>query len=285
MKTKIYLMTLFATTLYMMCGCGDSRVLAMEPIATDSVCVNKLSEHVECRFVADYPTADDSTSLAIRKYLGDELARLYLPRVNNPEEAGCYPVYKGNVNTGDSVLNYYADGTTKYLKEQLADFMDAAPSEMPTLAYDFSARKTSDNDRYVNYNINVYAFLGGAHGTTTDYTVTIVKPSGRVLTQTVDTLQVKNLQPILRKGVLSYLHEQGETDATEATLGDMLFVENGIIPLPVHAPYLTDDAVCFVYQQYEIASYAMGIVTFTVPYDQIKTYLTEEARSLGHCDL
>lgn len=284
MKTKIYLMTLFTTTLYMMCGCGDSRVLAMGPIATDSVCVNKLSENVECRFVVDYPTADDSTSLAIRKYLGDELARLYLPRVNNPEEAGRYPVYKGNVNTGDSILHYYVDGTTKYLKEQLADFMDAAPSETPMLDYDFSARKTSDNDRYVNYNINVYAFLGGAHGTTTDYTVTIVKPSGRVLTQTVDTLQLKSLQPILRKGVLSYLHEQGETDATEATLGDMLFVENGIIPLPVHAPYLTDDGVCFVYQQYEIASYAMGIVTFTVPYDQIKPYLTEEARSLGHSD-
>ena len=47
---------------------------------------------------------------------------------------------------------------------------------------------------------------------------------------------------------------------------DGLFIENGIIPLPAAAPYLSPDGVVFVYGQYEIGAYAIGMPTFTVPY-------------------
>ena len=116
----------------------------------------------------------------------------------------------------------------------------------------------------------------------------------------VDTTRVKDLQPILRKGVLSYLNQQSgdenqtaneektgnegqnenEEQITDAQLNDYLFIENGIIPLPSSSPYLAKDGVHFIYQQYEIGPYAMGLVSFTVPLDKIKPYLTAEALKL-----
>ena len=102
-----------------------------------------------------------------------------------------------------------------------------------------------------------------------------------MLTETVDTTQVKKLQPILRKGVISYLNEYNKEDpVTDKNLNEFLFIENGIIPLPAHTPFLTKDGVHFAYQQYEIGPYAMGIVEFTIPYSEIKSYLTSEAAKL-----
>ncbi len=85
----------------------------------------------------------------------------------------------------------------------------------------------------------------------------IVKATGKKLSQVVDTVRVKDLQPILRKGVLSYLNQQSgnesqtaneektgnegqnenEEQITDAQLNDYLFIENGIIPLPSSSPY------------------------------------------------
>ena len=67
---------------------------------------------------------------------------------------------------------------------------------------------------------------------------------------------------------------------SEKDLNDHLFVDNGVIPIPAHAPYLAADGVHFIYQQYEIGPYAIGMVSFTVPYAEIKQYPSKEALQL-----
>lgn len=50
------------------------------------------------------------------------------------------------------------------------------------------------------------------------------------------------------------------------SLAGSIFVGNGEqIPFPKYEPYYTEDGVCFIYQQYEIACYAAGRPTFTLP--------------------
>lgn len=63
---------------------------------------------------------------------------------------------------------------------------------------------------------------------------------------------------------------------------DMLTIEGGIdqLPLPFYDPCLTSEGFVFCYQQYEIAPYAMGMPAFTVSYEKILPYLTDEAKSL-----
>lgn len=51
-------------------------------------------------------------------------------------------------------------------------------------------------------------------------------------------------------------------------------------PLPSTPPYFTRKGVTFVYQAYEIAPYAAGIPTFTVDFDDIDKYLSDEGKLL-----
>ena len=120
---------------------------------------------------------------------------------------------------------------------------------------------------------------GGAHGSAVSYRVNILKSSGRVLGATVDAAQLEAIQPLLLHGVTTYINAQGQK-VTEDEALKLLFIDKGIIPLPAHAPYLAADGLHFVYQQYEIGPYAMGMVSFTLPYDKVKPYMTAEALQL-----
>lgn len=280
MKSK-KLSIVFIAAICALCSCnGGKSASQTEPLPTDNVTSAKKSGNLECKITVDYPNGNDSLSQSVAAYINGELGRQYLPVINSEDGAGKYPLYSGAQAGGNAVTEYYANGTIEYIKQQAKELKGAGATDVPAMAYELSVRKIADNDRYVSYETASYAFLGGAHGSSVDYAVNIAKRSGKVLAQAVDTLKAKDMQTILRKGVVRYLHEQGDTTVTEQTLGEFLFVENGMIPLPVHTPYLADDGVHFIYQQYEIGPYAMGMIAFTVPYGEIKPYLTKEAVEL-----
>lgn len=280
MKNK-KLSIVFLAVVCAICSCnGGKSASQAEPLSTDNVSSVRKSGNLECKITVDYPNGEDSLSHSVAAYINGELGRQYLPVINSEDGVGQYPLYNGIQTSGKAVAEYYANGTIEYIKRQAKELKEAGMTDIPALTYELSVRKIADNDRYVSYETASYAFLGGAHGSSVDYAVNIAKQSGKVLTQAVDTLQAKAMQPVLRKGVLNYLHEQGDTAVTEKTLGEYLFVENGTIPLPVHTPYLAEDGVHFVYQQYEIGPYAMGMIAFTVPYDEIKPFLTKDALGL-----
>ena len=60
----------------------------------------------------------------------------------------------------------------------------------------------------------------------------------------------------------------------------MLFIDDRFIPLPSWPLYPSGDGLAFIYQQYEIASYADGMPSFTIPYADIEPYMTPEAKAL-----
>lgn len=269
------------TVLCVMCGCGsNAKASSGGAMATDSVVYALQSgDSIECKITADYPTSDDSLSLLVTAYINGELGRLYLP-ANCGGDTATYRLYAGTPKATGDVAAYYANGTLRFLKEQATEMRQNGMEEKPQLACETAVRKTADNSWYISYRTTSYSFMSGAHGSYTDYTVNISKASGCVLTQTIDTTRIKQIQPLLRQGVIAYLHAQGETEADDASLNDMLFVDNGIIPIPAHTPYLADDGVHFMYQQYEIGPYAMGLIEFTVPYDKARPYLTSQALAL-----
>lgn len=51
---------------------------------------------------------------------------------------------------------------------------------------------------------------------------------------------------------------------------DVFFLEEGEQPLPQCPPFIVDDTCVLVYQQYEIAPYACGIITVKVPLNATK---------------
>ena len=255
-------------------------------VSTDS-CILQEGEIVQCAISVDYPTEPNELSKNIRTILNEELANLYLGNMNG-DQIEKQESYKGDLANGNLVIEKYCKDNFAYLKSQMKDLKDADPRADANMSYDIRLNKEAETDSYVTYHCFSYVYLAGAHGSTFERSFNIVKATGKKLSQVVDTARVKDLQPILRKGVLSYLNQQSgnesqtenEEQITDAQLNDYLFIENGIIPLPSSSPYLAKDGVHFIYQQYEIGPYVMGLVSFTVPLDKIKPYLTGEAQKL-----
>ena len=52
------------------------------------------------------------------------------------------------------------------------------------------------------------------------------------------------------------------------------------LPLPSTPPFMTEKGYVLIYQQYEIAPYAMGMPGDTIPYNVLKPCLTPEAQKL-----
>lgn len=245
--------------------------------ATDSIafCEQKDST-LKCSVVVDYPSGDDSLSVGVRRYVAGELARLFLPTMQEEDEPAA--VFKGTKADGKALVDFYGKLNFGYLKSQYAELKDFG---IAGLSYDLSIRKTGETDRYLTYETSCYVFLGGAHGSAVCRPVNIVKATGKVLAATVDTLKQKALQPILRRGVKEYISKAENRKIKDRDLQNMLFVEHGIIPLPATVPVLTPKGLRFVYQQYEIGPYALGMVEFTVPYTDVKSCLTQEAAELA----
>lgn len=251
-----------------------------ETLVTDSfVSIQKGDSSLSCKVIVDYPTEPDSLSMAVREYISQELAKNYLPYSDEESVANKYPKFSGDLSKGQALVDYYGKGNFKYLKEEQAGIEPLAAVK-PSLEYEAEIRKIGETATYITYKTFTYNYQAGAHGATTEYAVNINKATRKVMAQTVDTLKVKEMQPLLRKGVLSYFKERGEKEVNEKNLNEYLFIENGIIPMPTKTPFLAKDGVHFIYQQYEIGAYAIGMVSFVIPYSDIKPYLTAEALKL-----
>ena len=275
MKTHCFIIWLIVLGGMIAChSCGTTDLSS--PLRTDSVSfeTGKDSSY-SCRITVDYPLSGDSFSLAVADYINKELKANVDWFAETDEIA-----FNGGFSDGGRVMiGYYGGIVGKFFANSMDDALETGYS-LNGWTFDIAIRKTDDTPRYVTYETTAYSYTGGAHGGTTEKAVNLVKPFGKVLKQTVDSLKLNEIQPLLRQGVLSYLKEQGNIEITDETLNEMLFIEDGIIPLPTCQPYLTPNGLCFVYQQYEIACYAMGIVSFVVPYSEIKPFMTPEALQL-----
>lgn len=256
----------------------------IDTLAVDSIVYHaKKDSTISSDIIVDYPKGNDSMAIAVRTFIANELAQLYLPLNNSPEAANKYKTYNGDVANAQAVVDYYGKGTLNYMIAEQAEMIklmneneaDGFTPSIPQMANELNIRKSYENDKYITFSINSYCYLGGAHGSALDYSVNISKATKKPLKETVDTLKTKAIQPLLRKGILSYIRKY-DKEVNEKNLTSYLFIENGIIPLPANAPYLAEDGVHFAYQQYEIGPYAMGIIEFTIPYAEIKPYLCKE---------
>ena len=238
----------------------------------------------------DWPTGTDAFAQTVKEFIAEQLKTNYFPRINSVEDvSGKYPYYKGGLDKPQAMIDFYGKGVLRYLigayKELAHDMREygSGDYEVPQMSYSLELRKYAETSRYVTYHINDYSFTGGAHGSYSGYSVNISKVTNRPVAHSVDSTRLKALQPMLRKGVVRYLRECGESDANTSNLSNYLLLpeeSKGIIPLPAIAPYVEKDSLCFIYQQYEIAPYALGLVSFNIALKDIKPYLTKEARNL-----
>lgn len=270
---------------------ADTTEAATE-IAADTVTVDSIVYSAEkdstitCYIRVEYPRGDDSLATGIKEYIAHQLAALYMP-INNLEKKQHhkYPLYKGNIHDGQKLVDYYGKGTMRYFatdQKQTMEEMGWGAEDIPRYSEIMRISKNYETAKYVTYSATDESYQGGAHGSYIYYYTNISKLTHKVVDQTIDTTLARKpaLQALLRKGILQYMKDCG-SEMKESELKDALILpEDGHIPLPAHTPWLEKRGVCFTYQQYEIAPYAMGVIDFIVPYKAIKNFLCKEAQAL-----
>lgn len=110
------------------------------------------------------------------------------------------------------------------------------------------------DDRYLSYRIEEYCYNGGAHGSSKVTVGTLDRETGRELTL-VDVCGKDGLPALeseLRKAVIAKIGEENIQSPVK----------------PIENFYLASDGWHFVYNEYEIACYALGAIEVVVKREQ-----------------
>lgn len=250
-------------------------------LTTNTFKYTKKDKTAEITVEIEYPTAGDPTLCeAIRK------KTLSLAEHNFP----------GDKDNGRAVTNYLGksaydnahamwEETDKANKETAVDGTDFEYTPQPPYAAEIKVKKIAETDKYITLSISSYEYLGGAHGSTAMQGITYSKLDGKEINdRMLKNSRPKGLNDIIKKGLKRYFAECGTTIKSDADLTDQLLLEDGKsvndLPLPAEGLYITPQGIVFTYGQYEIAPYAAGIPTFTVPFEQLKPYMTYAAIDL-----
>lgn len=255
MKSKIVFASLLLAVALVSCGkTGQSAA----PGQNDSIVLNIGNKSDSVRVYIDKPnTGSLLTDTLIAEYINETLGG----------------DYTGSLQDLDSLANFYAQSRLDSLKKY-------HEGGQPDMLYvnEFEARKIFENKKVVSYEINSYDFEGGAHGSASSFGCTFRKSDGRRLGREVLSFADSGYdiwQKMYNDGLKKYLEV-----SSDQKLFSTLFVEGGVIPDTKEEPYFTKDGLRFVYQQYEIGPYAIGMPEVVIPYDKLKPYIKKSLVSL-----
>ena len=208
------------------------------------------------------------------------------------------PAYAGDASDTDAWFQYYRiQGRERLEQMALEDVSDReayilsdedfTPEEkddmlsmIPRWEFDYQFEKLYETPRYVVFQSLAFVYLGGAHGGISGAgPLTIDKRSGVLLTGWFLPEAEDAMQDLLVEGLQAYFSDE-DVELSREELLEHLFIEDGHIPLPVWNPMPTKDGLELTYQQYEIASYAEGMPSLTLPYKTVAPFLTPAARAL-----
>ena len=124
---------------------------------------------------------------------------------------------------------------------------------------------------------------GGVHGGVIGYGgITFRFSDGSKIDNFLKDNVVKDMQPLLKKGLKEYFSENAdEKVTTDKQLMENLMLSdenNNLIPLPAWTPYPDEKGkgLIFTYQQYEIACYAAGMPSFILTWEELKPFLRDD---------
>lgn len=259
------------------------------------------ADHVLVQLSVELPQGTDSVSAEIRGGILDDLHTRVKYTIAQGDER-TLDIYEGDTRDGQAMVDFYG----KILKEELTSMRndvindiqsadaDSADVEeeceasledtFPPYSCEINITHLQDSifgepKAYDLYQSEVYTYFAGAHGSYDVNYLTFNTANGHIFTRFIPESALKDMQPLLKEGLVEYFSNDAE-QADEETLSEWLLDEYDPIPMPVTPPCPTAEGLFFTYGQYEIAPYAAGTPSFTIPYSKIVKCLTPEAKKL-----
>lgn len=231
-------------------------VPAVLPVQLDSVAA---AGPGEISIVAEVPVDTASVlSKAIGEYVSETLGG----------------TWEGSCVDFNGMLNHYVSA----LSATYSDMFKDLPTAEQRCLDDMRIVKYAENEKYVTYFVTHDLYLGGAHGSQMLDGVTFRKCDGRRIGWDVFTGKYDdNFAKLLKDGLKEYWQITSDNELRTYFLDENDYYS---VPRPECAPLFTADGIRIVYNEYEIAAYACGRPSFTIPYDEIEDYMMVTAKRL-----
>lgn len=264
MRSIIHLVTSCSLAFAVSCLSGCNRPVSVVETSVPSVVEvvrDSVSSSVpgEIYAVAEFP-ADTSLKVsgAIGEYIGETLGGSW----------------EGPSMDIDGMLGAYVSG----LSSAYSDMFSGLPAVEVRCFDGIAIGKYAENDKYITYRVIHDMYLGGAHGSQMISGVTFRKSDGRRIGWDVFTGKYDdNFADLVKNGLKEYWGISSDEELRSCFLDENDYYS---IPLPECPPLFTAEGIEFVYNEYEIAAYAYGRPTFTVPYSEISDYMMVTAKRL-----
>lgn len=299
MKSPIHISFFILALLLLSCASKNGEQVSSIDAGTKTFCYKDSCQHLIFSLSLELPAGDDSASIQIR----DSLIADFIRNVQSPgfsEGDDRIKAFDGDMSDAQSIVDYYGKAAYQRLLDMaVSDYKDRIQyldedttfteedrerikNDIPQWAFDHSIRKTTVTPSYTTYYSQTYCYYGGAHGGVTGTgAITFANNTGNKIERFLNADATKALQPFIRKGLIRYYSEAGDT-ITDSQLSERLQIEGSLIPQPANTPYPNEagDSLIFTYGQYEIACYADGMPSFRIAVKDLAPYLTEEARKI-----
>jgi len=276
-----------AICLVLLSGCKGAD------IKTSTYDFQNTGERSDFSFLLELPVSTKGAAGEIRSQLIDIMDR-QLSSIGLYDGGRMFPKYDGDMSNTEALVEYYSTNGGDAIETHAMDFynevkqyMEDADEEenmdyIPRCEYDFTLAKVYESFNYIVFLSEDFNYMGGAHGGVTGMgDITFDKRNGKIFDNFLKADALEQMQGLIEKGLAEYFEEPDGGDAA-ASVREHLFLDEGdtTIPFPAWTPSPDKYGLNFTYQQYEIAAYAMGMPSFTIPYDEVKPFLTPEAIEL-----
>lgn len=244
----------------------------------------------------DFPVSEDSSLLyeRVSQWLCEEIANRSYPDWTG-EWPACHVrsaelvtfIEDSDDTFGQSLVTFYGQKGMEKMSEALKQV--AGDGFFGGYDNHLEIQLTERDGAYLTFSLQHSIYTGGAHGGNISYGKTFRKTDGKSLDWSMfDESKRGELCNLIKEGLKGYFFQNEESAAgvSDEALFDILFLfdnpdtpENELeygIPLPQNAPWLSSRGIVFIYNEYEIASYADGHPSCVIPFDEIKPLMNPE---------
>ncbi|MCF0054480.1 DUF3298 and DUF4163 domain-containing protein [Dyadobacter sp. CY356] len=222
-------------------------------------CDTTLIGGVSLRINVWEPVGQDTAAGTIRAFLNQKL----IDRINDYADSASIAAHPGS---DKSIRNAYDVFSSNYTK-----FKTKFPEAPGCWEVDLKGDTVMVSPKIMQYQMDHYSYTGGAHPNTfrTYYVFNIT--TGKELKSTTF---LSDSVALLKKVEKSFRKLENIADTTNLENAGY-FLMNHKFFLPANYAF-TREGIFFYYNPYEIAAYARGAITFTIPYSELEGIVKKE---------
>jgi len=207
------------------------------------------------------PAGTDSASTAIHDFLSTKV----INRINdNADLSGIDS--KSLAKANESITSAYTLFNANYVK-----FKSQFPEAPGCWEIELKGDTVMISTKIIQYQLDHYAFLGGAHGNSFRSYYVFDQQTGKEIKS---NFFISDTVALLKKAEMAFKKTENLADTTNLETAGY-FLSNHKFFISANYAF-TREGIFFYYNPYEIAAYARGAITFTIPYSELEGIVKKE---------